>query len=72
MSAISILGAGTWAIALARMLANSGHAVTVRSAIPAEIDTLFLLFYNVSATLLSCLARSQIILHASVQSLKGI
>ena len=40
MSSIGILGAGTWGIALARMLANSGHRVTVWSAIEKEIDNL--------------------------------
>lgn len=38
MKKIGILGAGTWGTALARMLANSGHEVTVWSAIPQEID----------------------------------
>lgn len=38
---IGVLGAGTWGIALARMLSNAGHAVTVWSAIPAEIEELF-------------------------------
>ena len=37
---IGILGAGTWGIALARMLANSGRAVTVWSALETEIDEL--------------------------------
>ncbi len=37
---IGILGAGTWGIALARMLANSGHGVTVWSALPEEIAEL--------------------------------
>ena len=37
---IGVLGAGTWGIALARMLWNSGHNITVWSAIEAEIDTL--------------------------------
>ena len=37
---IGILGAGTWGMALARMLCNSGHTVTVWSALPAEIDEL--------------------------------
>ena len=32
MSAIGILGAGTWGTALARVLANNGHSVTVWSA----------------------------------------
>ena len=40
MSTIGILGAGTWGMALARMLSNSGHDVTVWSALPAEIDEL--------------------------------
>ena len=37
---IGILGAGTWGIALARMLFNAGRAVTVWSAIEKEIDAL--------------------------------
>ncbi|MBR2622167.1 MAG: NAD(P)-dependent glycerol-3-phosphate dehydrogenase [Clostridia bacterium] len=37
---IGILGAGTWGIALARMLCNAGHDVTVWSAIEAEVDSL--------------------------------
>jgi len=37
---IGILGAGTWGVAVARMLADSGHAVTVWSALPAEISHL--------------------------------
>ena len=40
MSKIGILGAGTWGMALARMLCNSGHDVTVWSALPEEIDEL--------------------------------
>ncbi len=40
MSQIGILGAGTWGIALARMLANSEHDVTVWSALGQEIDQL--------------------------------
>ena len=40
MSKIGILGAGTWGIALARMLSNSGHDVTVWSAIDSEVDSL--------------------------------
>ena len=40
MSNIGILGAGTWGIALARMLSNSGHKVIVWSAIESEIHTL--------------------------------
>ena len=35
---IGVIGAGTWGIALARMLTNSGHDVTVWSAIEKEID----------------------------------
>jgi len=38
MAKIGVLGAGTWGMALARMLCNSGHAVTVWSALPKEID----------------------------------
>ena len=37
---ITVLGAGTWGIALARMLANDDHDVTVWSAIASEIDEL--------------------------------
>jgi glycerol-3-phosphate dehydrogenase (NAD(P)+) len=37
---IGVLGAGTWGIALARMLCNAGHSVTVWSAIDKEIDIL--------------------------------
>ena len=38
MKKIGVLGAGTWGMALARMLCNSGHDVTVWSAIEREID----------------------------------
>ena len=38
MSSIGVLGAGTWGMALARMLSNSGHDVTVWSALPREVD----------------------------------
>jgi len=37
---IGILGAGTWGIALARMLCSAGNDVTVWSAVEAEIDAL--------------------------------
>ena len=37
---IGILGAGTWGIAIARLLALAGNAVTVWSALPSEIDEL--------------------------------
>ena len=40
MKKIGVLGAGTWGMALARMLSNSGHSVTVWSAIEKEIDEL--------------------------------
>jgi len=40
MSSIGVLGAGTWGMALARMLSNSEHDVTVWSAIEKEIDDL--------------------------------
>lgn len=39
-AAIGILGAGTWGLALARVLYRNGHQVTVWSAIPQEIDSL--------------------------------
>lgn len=37
---IGIIGAGTWGIALARMLCNAGISVTVWSAVEEEIDVL--------------------------------
>ena len=37
---IGVLGAGTWGVALARMLCNAGNSVTVWSAIEKEIDNL--------------------------------
>jgi glycerol-3-phosphate dehydrogenase (NAD(P)+) len=37
---IGVLGAGTWGVALARMLSNAGYNVTVWSAIESEIDNL--------------------------------
>lgn len=37
---IGVIGAGTWGIALARMLVNSGHTVVVWSALKEEIDEL--------------------------------
>ena len=37
---IGILGAGTWGTALARMLCDNGHAVTLWSALPQEIEAL--------------------------------
>ena len=37
---IGVLGAGTWGVALARVLALAGHRVTVWSAVAKEIDTL--------------------------------
>ena len=40
MASVGVLGAGTWGIALARMLAKTGHDVTVWSAIGEEIDSL--------------------------------
>lgn len=40
MARIGVLGAGTWGIALARMLAIEEHAVTVWSALPREIEAL--------------------------------
>jgi glycerol-3-phosphate dehydrogenase (NAD(P)+) len=38
MNKIGVLGAGTWGMALARMLSNDGNEVTVWSAIEREID----------------------------------
>lgn len=40
MKPVTILGAGTWGIALAIALANAGRQVTVWSAIPEELDAL--------------------------------
>ncbi len=40
MKSIAILGAGTWGIALAKMLENTGKEVTVWSALPNEIEEL--------------------------------
>lgn len=37
---IGVLGAGTWGMALARMLTVSGNEVQVWSAIEAEVDNL--------------------------------
>ncbi|SEQ24366.1 Glycerol-3-phosphate cytidylyltransferase [Lachnospiraceae bacterium RM5] len=37
---ISVIGAGTWGIALARMLSIYGHKITVWSALPEEIEEL--------------------------------
>lgn len=37
---VGVLGAGTWGIALARMLCKTGKEVTVWSAIPAEVEQL--------------------------------
>ena len=37
---IGVLGAGTWGIALARMLCNSGHEITVWSALKEEVVSL--------------------------------
>lgn len=38
MKKIGVLGAGTWGMALARMLQVSGHSVTVWSALEKEVD----------------------------------
>jgi len=37
---IGVIGAGTWGMALSRMLYNTGNTVTVWSALPEEIDQL--------------------------------
>ena len=41
MKKIGVLGAGTWGMALTRMLALEGHSVTVWSAIEKEIEEFF-------------------------------
>ena len=38
MANIAVIGAGTWGMALSKMLCEAGHGVTVWSAIPEEID----------------------------------
>lgn len=40
MATITVFGAGTWGIALARLLAVNGHDVTVWSALPQELKEL--------------------------------
>ncbi|MBQ8331780.1 MAG: NAD(P)-dependent glycerol-3-phosphate dehydrogenase [Clostridia bacterium] len=40
MTKVGVLGAGTWGIALARMLCNAGRSVVVWSAIEREVDEL--------------------------------
>lgn len=40
MNSIGVLGAGTWGMALARMLSNTGNKVTVWSALEQEIEQL--------------------------------
>ena len=40
MATITVFGAGTWGIALARLLAVNGHDVTVWSALPEELKEL--------------------------------
>ena len=37
MAKIGVLGAGTWGMALSRMLSNSGHDITVWSALENEV-----------------------------------
>lgn len=37
---ITVLGAGTWGVALAALLSKNGHRVTVWSALPQEIEAL--------------------------------
>lgn len=39
---IAVLGAGTWGIALAKLLSENGHEVTVWSAVQSELDSLSL------------------------------
>ena len=38
MVKIGVLGAGTWGMALARMLSNMGYDVMVWSALPKEVE----------------------------------
>ncbi|WP_313094581.1 NAD(P)H-dependent glycerol-3-phosphate dehydrogenase, partial [Streptococcus parasuis] len=40
MSSVGVIGAGTWGLALSRVLALNGNTVTVWSAIDSEIDDL--------------------------------
>lgn len=40
MANISILGGGSWGIALSVLLHNNGHQVTIWSALPAEVEML--------------------------------
>lgn len=40
MSNIGIIGAGAWGIAIAKLLENNGHKLTIFSAITSEIDML--------------------------------
>ncbi len=40
MTKVAVLGAGTWGIALARLLSVKGHEVSVWSAVESEIDNL--------------------------------
>ena len=40
MANVSIIGGGSWGIALAVLLHNNGHNITIWSALPAEIDML--------------------------------
>ena len=38
MKKIGVLGAGTWGMALARMLCKNGHQVTIWSALEQEVE----------------------------------
>ncbi len=40
MAKIGVLGAGTWGMALAKMLCENGHDITVWSALPSELEPL--------------------------------
>ena len=43
MKSIGVIGAGSWGTALAKLLSNNGHKVTVYSAIASEKNFSFIL-----------------------------
>ena len=46
MEKIGIIGSGTWGTAIAVLLRNNGHEVTLWSAIPAEIEEMAKTIYD--------------------------